>query len=364
MTEDTSPPTPEAEAPRSSRGFVRRKVVRIALAAALSGAALALGAGLAFARTGTTAVGSGVVVIDTNLAYEGSNAAGTGMVLTSSGRILTNNHVIKGASTIKIVVPATGRAYTATVVGYDVKDDIAVIQAHGAPALRTVSLGNSSSVSNGSTVSALGNANGGGTLVSATGTVTGVNRTITVNDDQGGTETLTGLIQSNVELQPGDSGGPLYNSAHKVVGMNAAASTGGGFRTLAAVDAYAIPINRVKAIVSQITGGRASSLVHIGGTAFLGVAVQTSGSFGPYGDGFGDSSAVVAQVVPGSPAAAAGLAPGDEIVSVGGRQVSSTSDIAALLWTRKPGSRIAITYLDSSGFSHTATVRLASGPPQ
>src|SRR5262249_47899907 len=198
------------------------------------------------------------------------------------------------------------------------------------------------------------NANGGGTLVSATGTVTGGNRTITVNDDQGGTETLTGLIESNVELQPGDSGGPLYNSAPKGVGMNAAASTGGGFPHPPAVDAYAIPSNRIKTIVSQITGGRASSLVHIGGTAFLGVAVQTSGSFGPYGDGFGDSSAVVAQVVPGSPAAAAGLAPGDEIVSVGGRQVSSTSDIAALLWTHKPGSRIAITYLDSSGFSHTA----------
>jgi S1-C subfamily serine protease len=303
-------------------------------------------------------------VVNTNLAYDGGNGAGTGMVLTSSGRILTNNHVIKGASTIKIVVPATGRSYRATVVGYDVNDDIAVLQARGAPALKTVSLGSSSSVSTGSTVSALGNANGGGTLVSATGTVTGLNRTITVSDDQAGTETLNGLIETDVELQPGDSGGPLYNNAHKVVGMNAAASTGGGFRTMAAVDSYAIPINRIKPIVSQINSGKSSAVVHIGQTAFLGVAVRTYGTVDPYGDGSGGLRAVVVQVVPGSPAAAAGLAPGDEIVSVGGRRVSSTSDMAALMFTRKPGGKIAISYLDSSGMQHTATVTLASGPPQ
>ena len=364
MTEDTSPPIPEAADPRPPRGLLRRKIVRIALTAVLGGTAVALGAGLAFARTDTAAVGSGVVVIDTNLAYDGGHAAGTGMVLTSSGRVLTNNHVIKGTSAIRIVVPATGRSYSATVVGYDVKDDVAVLQTHGAPALKTVSLGNSSSVSNGSTVSALGNANGGGTLVGATGTVTGLNRTITVSDDQGGAETLAGLIETDVELQPGDSGGPLYNGAHRVVGMNAAASSGDGFHTIGAPDSYAIPINRVKAIVSQITGGKSTAVVHVGGTAFLGVAVQTYGGFGPYGDDPGGSGAVVVEVVPGSPAAAAGLAPGDEIVSVGGRRISSTSDIAAVLMTRKPGGRLAISYLDSSGASHSAAATLTSGPPQ
>lgn len=358
MTEDRSPPVPVAADPRP-RGVLGRKALRIALTTALCGTALALGAGLAFARPGTAAVGSGVVLIETNLAYDGGNAAGTGMVLTSSGRILTNNHVIRGASTIRIVVPATGRAYSATVVGYDVRDDVAVLQTRGAPTLRTVSLGNSSSVSNGSWVSALGNANGGGRLVSANGTVTGLNRTITVNDEQGGAKTLSGLIETDVDLQPGDSGGPLYNSAHKVVGMNSAGSTGSGFRAYSATDAYAIPINRVKTIVSQIIGGRTSALVHIGGTAFLGVAVQTAGGFG-----YGDSGIVVSQVVPGSAAAAAGLEPGDEIVSIGPRQVTATTDIAAVLWTRKPGTRIAIAYLDTSGVSHTAMVTLASGPPQ
>src|SRR5262249_16025744 len=145
--------------------------------------AAAAAAGLAFAKTGPTPIGSGVVVIDTNLAYQGGQAAGTGMVLTSSGEVLTNSHRIRGATQIQLVLPSTGRRYTARVVGYDVADDVAVLQASGASNLKTVSLGNSDSIDGGESVTALGNAGGTGSFTSASGTVTGVGRSITVSDD-------------------------------------------------------------------------------------------------------------------------------------------------------------------------------------
>jgi S1-C subfamily serine protease len=344
------------------RRFFARKLVRVGVVAAGCLTVAAVGASLAFARSTGKPLGSGVVVIETNLAYQGGAAAGTGMVLSSSGQILTNNHVVRGATTIKVVVPGTGHTYSAKVVGYDVKDDVAVLQTRGAPALKTVSLGNSSRLAVGAAVVARGNAGGTGTLTNAPGTVSGLNRTITVNDDQSGTETLTGLIETDAPLQPGDSGGPLYASGLKVVGMNTAAATGNGFRFDSATDAYAIPINHALAIARQITAGKASAAVHVGATAFIGVAVQpTSANPFQYGSTAGD---VIVAVTPNSPAVAAGLVPGDVITAVAGHQVTSSTNIANVLLTKKPGNKVAVTYLDQSGVSHTTTVTLASGPPQ
>ena len=120
-------------------GALRTRPGRRALTLA-STALVAIGVvtGVALARTSAAPIGTGVVVIKTALAYQGGSAAGTGMVLTSSGEILTNNHVIRGATTIKVVVPRTSRTYTAKVVGYDVTDDVAVLQAVGASNLKTV----------------------------------------------------------------------------------------------------------------------------------------------------------------------------------------------------------------------------------
>ncbi len=144
-------------------------------------------AGFAFAQPRSTPIGTGVVVIDTNLAYQGGEAAGTGMVLAPSGEILTNNHVIRGATTIKVVVPGTGHSYTAKVIGYDVTDDVAVLQASAASNLKTVTLGTSSGLKIGQLVKAIGNAHGTGSLVKTVGQITGLSRTITVNDESGGT---------------------------------------------------------------------------------------------------------------------------------------------------------------------------------
>ena len=177
-------------------------------------------------------------------------------MLTSSGEVLTNNHVIQGATSVEVVVPGTTHHYSAKVVGYDVSADVSVIQLSGASNLKTASLGDSSKVTTGQAVEALGNAGGTGTLTSASGTVTGLAKSITVSNDQGGTESLRGLIETNAALQPGDSGGPLLNGKGQVIGMDTAASAGFTFRTAGASDAYAIPINTARTIANQIENVR------------------------------------------------------------------------------------------------------------
>ena len=332
---------------------------RIVLLVLVGVIALAVGAGFALASNKPAPIGTGVVVINTNLAYQNAAAAGTGIVLTSSGEILTNNHVIAGATTIKVVLPGTGHSYTAHVVGYNRTADVAVLQLTAASNLKTASLGNSSKVTVGQAVTALGNAGGTGKFTSVTGTVTGVGKSITASDDQGSTEQLTGLIETNAAIQPGDSGGPLFNSAHQVIGMDTAASTSfGGFQNVSASDAYAIPITKAQTIAKQIVSGKASATVHIGPTAFLGIQVQSVGF------GNGQSGAMIAGVVSGGPAAAAGLVPGDVITAINGQAIADPTSIAPLILTMKPGAQVTVTFTDQTGVSQTATVTLGTGPAQ
>jgi S1-C subfamily serine protease len=316
--------------------------------------------GLAFARS-KAPVGTGVVVVTTKLI--GGAAAGTGMVLTSSGEVLTNNHVINGATTIKVTVPSGGRTYTGHVVGYDVSDDVAVIQLQGASNLKTVST-SSARAFVGQSVRAVGNAGGSGRLTSASGKVTGVGRTITASDDQGESELLTGLIETNAGVQAGDSGGPLVDSAGRVLGMTTAASSSGGFQfqNVAATDAYAIPITKALPIAQKIEAGNASARIHIGSTAFLGVALSPTDT-GAFGDGSA-SGAAIAAVVPGGPADSAGLSAGDLITRIDGRTISSPTTVRNLLLTKKPGTNVSVTFVDQFGNSQTTTVTLGSGPPR
>jgi S1-C subfamily serine protease len=324
-------------------------------------AAIAVVAGVALALTGSGAspIGTGAVVIDTTLGYQGGSAAGTGMVLTSSGEVLTNNHVISGATSIKIVVPGTNHTYTANVLGYDVTDDVAVLQAAGASNLKTVATAASSTVTVGDAVTAVGNADGTGTLTSATGTITGVQQSIAVSNDQGGTENLSGLIETDANLQPGDSAGPLFNSAGKVIGMDTAASTGFAFRSTA-TEGYAIPISKALSIANQIESGQASTSVRVGSTPFLGIEVQPTVAPG----GVSSAGALVAGVVPGGPAASAGLSAGDVITAIDGQAVTSSTSLPTVLLTKQPGSKVTITYTDQSGASRSVSVTLASGPAQ
>lgn len=315
-------------------------------------------AGLARARSGASS--DGVVVIMTQLGFQGGAAAGTGMVLTSSGRVLTNNHVIAGATSVRVTVPNTHRSYTAHVVGYDVADDVAVLKLDGASGLATVTRG-SSAVAVGDSVTAVGNAGGSGSITTSGGKVTRVGETISVRDDHGRVEELTDLIQASTRVQPGDSGGALLDGNGRVVGMITAASGSRRFRFDGASSnaAFAIRIAKASGIAQQIVAGRRSAVVHIGPTAFLGVSVGAVDGSSP-----ATSGALIAGVVPDGPADSAGLAAGDVITTVAGKPVAAPSDISTILLTKKPGTRIAVAYVERSGARQTATVTLGSGPPQ
>jgi S1-C subfamily serine protease len=309
----------------------------------------------------------GLVDIVSNLGLQQAESAGTGLVLTPSGEILTNNHVIKGATAIRVTDIGNGHTYPAKVVGYDQSRDIAVIQLVGASGLQTAALGDSSTAQVGNKVVALGNAGGkGGTPSVAVGRVAGLNASIMASDEGAGTvERLTGLIHHTAPIQPGDSGGPLVNTAGKIIGIDTAASGSSGFQIQSSnrTQAFAIPINEAAALAQQIEGHQASATIHLGATGLLGVGVESAQQASASGITAG-SGAVVEQALPGTPAARAGITGGDVIVAAGGHQVSSPSGLQAALERFHPGNRVSITWTDQSGQTHSASLILANGPAQ
>jgi len=314
-----------------------------------------------------------LVDINTNLSYQDEQAAGTGMVLTSTGTILTNNHVIDGATSISVTDVGNGKTYSAKVVGYDRTGDVAVIRLVGASGLRTVTTDRSAAV--GQAVVGVGNAGGtGGTPSAAGGSITAVGQSITASDDGGGNaEHLSGLIETNAGIEPGDSGGSLVNAAGQVVGMDTAASQASGFADTAN-QGYAIPIATALKIAHRIEAGDASSVIHIGATGFLGVSVAASSSgstSGTGGFGFGGGSgttastpgATVQGTLSNSPAAKAGLVQGDVITSVSGATVTDSSALSNILERYHPGDVVQLQWTNASGQTQSAAVTLESGPP-
>jgi S1-C subfamily serine protease len=321
-----------------------------------------------------------LVDINSTFSYQQASGAGTGIVLTSNGLVLTNNHVIDGATKLSVTDVGNGKTYNATVLGYDASHDVALVKLQGASGLKTADLGDSSSAAVGQSVVAIGNAGGtGGTPSNAGGAVTALNQSITASDDlDGNSEQLSGLIQTNAGIQPGDSGGSLVNMSGQVIGMDTAASEGTSFSSSSggATQGFAIPINEALSIVHQIESGKGTSTTHVGATAMLGVLLGNSssnqGSSGAFGFGSGDpggsgnsssSGASISSVVSGGPAANAGLAAGDTITSLAGQSVSSPSDMSSILVGYHPGDKIQVGWVDSSGQAHTTTVDLGSGPP-
>ena len=325
--------------------------MRVAIVGAVVAAVLAAGPSTLAAPGAAT---TGVVTVHTRLPYSGGAGVGTGVVLTSSGTVLTNNHVIRGAGSIRVRVPSSGRSYTATVAGYSVSKDIALLELRDATGLATVRTGNSNTVEVGDRVTAVGNGGGGG-LTTKSGRVTGLGQSITVSS-AGEPFTFVGLIETTTPLRSGDSGGPLL-SGGRVIGIDAAAS--GGFNFEGSAQGYAIPINRALKIAGQIDAGRRSSTVHIGPTAFLGVALARAG------DGDEDvPGALVEDVVSGTPADRAGIGTGDLITSFAGKRVLSTASLRKLVLQTSPGQTVRVTWLEPSGRKTSATVRLVAGPPQ
>ncbi|HWE53975.1 MAG TPA: trypsin-like peptidase domain-containing protein [Acidimicrobiales bacterium] len=326
-------------------------------------------------------VSPALVIIDTTLQYQQAQGAGTGIVLTSNGEILTNNHVIDGATSIRVTDVGNGQTYTAKVVGYDKSDDVAVLQLVDASGLKTASIASSSSKV-GDQVVAVGNAGGTGSLTPAGGTVTALNQAITASDELDGTaENLTGLIETNADVQSGDSGGSLVNTSGQVIGIDTAAAQGYSLQSAYGTSSqgYAIPISKALSIVNAIESGQSSTNVHIGSTAFLGVMIESagsssgsaygsyggSGSYGNYSNGNSSSTsgAEIANVVSGGAAADAGLAQGDVITAINGSSISTPSDLSKAVLGFQSGQTIQVTYTDTSGTSHTTSVTLQDGPP-
>ena len=308
-------------------------------------------------------------LVDINVTFDSAGrGAATGMVLTPGGVVLTNNHVIAGATKISATDIGNGRTYAASVVGYARSRDVAVLQLNGASGLRTVPLGDSSSVHGGDRVVALGNAGGAGGRPSvARGTVTALDQTITASDVGGGnTQRLSKLIQTDAPIRPGDSGGPLVDSAGRVIAMDAAASA--AFTAHPAVtEGFAIPIDHALAIARQIERGVPSATVHVGPTGFLGVQVVPAGQFGAaFGSTPGSQprGALIGGVLAGYPAEAAGMAEGDIVTSLDGSPVTSANDLTGKLSTHRPGDLVRLAWVDRQGQTHRAAIRLAGGPPQ
>jgi S1-C subfamily serine protease len=408
---------PVPEPPRRHRGRHVLGLTATAVLAAAVGAGAAVGlssgasAGAGAAATSkdvlsTTQIASrvdpGLVDVTSTMGYADGTAMGTGIVLTSNGEILTNNHVINGATSVSVTDIGNGKTYKATVVGYDESQDVAVLQLTGASGLTVANIGNSNTVAVGNAVVALGNAGGtGGTPSAAAGSVTALDQSITASDASSGTsEQLSGLIETNAGIEPGDSGGPMVNAYGQIVGMDTAASSnyqfggtggggtggggtggggyggggygGGGYGSggygaggaggatgssggAPATQGYAIPIDTALSIAKEIEAGQASSVIHTGATAFIGIEIATSNEQTA-------SGVEIAGTQSGTPAAQAGLAEGDVITAINGASVSTGTQISEALIQQHPGNKITLTWTNTEGQSQTATVTLGTGP--
>ncbi len=298
-------------------------------------------------------VDPGIVDITSQLGYSQATAEGTGMVLSSDGLVLTNNHVIDEATKVTGTLVDSGKTYAVKVLGYDSTDDVALLQLQNASGLHTVSLSDSAKAKVGDAVLALGNAGGRGGLPStAQGLIQGLNQSIKASDSGAGTtEALHGMIETDAPIQPGDSGGPLVNGDGAVVGMDTAAHSD-SFGSASATTGFAIPINNAMSIANQIKTGTESSKIHIGLAGFIGVSDPTGGC------GTSKSGALICQVVQGAPAATAGLAQGDVITTINGKAISSFDGLTDVMTDTHPGTKLSVVYIDQSGTHHTTTITL------
>ncbi|MFC5264384.1 trypsin-like peptidase domain-containing protein [Kribbella qitaiheensis] len=372
-------------------------------------------------------VSPGLVDVNTVLGFEGARAAGTGIVLTSDGEVLTNHHVVEGATQISVVDIGNGKTYSASVEGYDATHDIAVLKLKDASGLQTAKTGDSSKVAIGDQVVGIGNAGGvGGTPSFAAGKVTGLNQAITATDASGSDpENLTGLIQTDANIQAGDSGGPLANAAGEVIGVDTAGGSSNPTPGGSGETAYSPSATSATATLTASGDGTGNGSPFgdgdgsgfgdgngpgFGGQGFGDGQGQGNGQGQGQGDGQGQtttqgfavpinqaleiaqqidkgdssstvhiggspmlgisvlanatgtSGAVVNDVLANGKAEEAGITAGDVITSLGGKTVDSADALSNLLDQHHPGDKVAVTWTDQTGGHHSATIELATGP--
>jgi S1-C subfamily serine protease len=272
------------------------------------------------------------------------------MIVSSDGYIVTNNHVVEEATSIKVSIAGRSTPYKATFVGADPSADVALIKVGGLSGLPTVHLGNSATAAVGNHVVAIGNALGvGGTPAVTTGSVLALGRAISASDElTSKPEKLTGLIETTAIIRPGNSGGPLVDDQARVIGMNTAADPGG---TLG----FALPIDRVSTIMSAIERGRSGDGVVLGLRAFLGVVGQ------PPKPGVANTGVPITRIVLGDPAARAGVEPGDTIVDFNGTSTPTVSVLQSLVTAERPGDTVTVTFDGPNGIA-TVSLQLIKGP--
>lgn len=289
----------------------------------------------------TDAQSTGVALIET-VTTSGA-AAGTGLVLDSSGVVVTNYHVVEGATSVQVTIATTGESYDAEVVGSDQEADIALLQLDDASGLDVVDLDDDGAAVD-EAVTAVGNAEGQGYLSASSGTVTGLEESITTSSE--GTvegEDLEGLIETDAYVVGGYSGGALLDAEGEVVGITTAASS-----STTEVESYAVPIDDALAVVEQIEDGDESGSVRIGPAAYLGVAV--------------DTDLQVASVESGTAAAEAGIEEGATLLAIDGTTVGDLDALSDVLAGHEPGDEVKVRWADADGQTQTATVTLGESP--
>lgn len=269
------------------------------------------------------------------------NSEGSGVIMSEDGYILTNAHVVEGSRGRVQVRFSNGQVTDATIVGADARSDLAVIQAEGVSDLTPATFGDSDELLVGDTVLAIGSPLGlRGTVTQ--GIVSALDRTLAPSGSNG--VTLTGLLQTDASINPGNSGGPLVNLEAEVIGINTAIATTGADTGFLGVG-FAIPSNHAKNVADQLIAGE--EIRH----PYLGVIVASAEGGG----------AVIGEVAPDGPAAAAGLRPGDIVVRMGERPITDSNDLVSAVRTSEVGARLEIEYV-RDGVRRTTEVVLAELP--
>ena len=301
-------------------------------------------------------------VVSIDVKSNGSEDEGTGMIISSDGDVLTNNHVIElyseGGNTGTITVTEYGqtKALPTTLVGYDQTKDVALLKINGASNLPTVTFGNSGKAVVGDAVVAIGNALGlaAGTPTVTQGIISALGRSVTAGGAGTQTETLQNMIQTDAAINPGNSGGPLIDTSGQVIGMNTAVAGTSSDGTSSQNIGFAIPAASVEALFSELEKGGQSG----NGGGYLGVDITTLTPALRQQYGFTPTSgAVILSVVSGSPADKAGLVQGDVVVNINGTAIATSDDLQKVVQNAKAGQSVSITYyVGDSKRTTTATL--------
>ena len=283
------------------------------------------------------------------------DGAGTGIIMTKEGLIMTNKHVVEGGQSFNVYTYDNTEYKNAKVVATDPNNDIAFLKIE-AKNLAPAELGDSDKVEVGQSVVAIGNALGQFQNTVTTGVISGKSRPITANGSNGSSEALTNLFQTDAAINPGNSGGPLVDIEGRVIGINTAVA--GNAENIG----FAIPINDAKNVLNSVikTGKIVRPYVgvrYITLNEEIAKANELGSSSGALVYGSGNQLAVL----PGSPAAKAGIQEGDIILKIDGNEITESNPISSVIGKKKPGDKVEIIYL-RDGKQSKATVTLAEAP--